>query len=440
MSCLAQRLPSVVNLVLAGTFLLVSAAAAQTPVAKAVGTVKSVAASAVVLTTDNGADQTVAFADGARIVRLVPGQTDLKTAPTIAVSDIQVGDRVYARGQAGDGNAVVAVFVSVLKQSDLAAKQQQERDEWRKGIGGIVKQVDTALNTITINNSMIAAGKPIIIHLSPQAEIRRYAPDSVKFDDAKPGTLDQIKPGNQLRARGTKNDDATEFTAQAIITGAFRDIAGTVVSADGANGTVTITDLVTKKPVTVKVTADSLLRKLPPFVAAGIAMRLKGGAAGAMAAGAAGQGGGGGWSGGGGQGNWRGAGNAGGSSAPAGGPAAGGSGSGAPGGNRAQGMSPGQGGAAGGQGGSGGGWRGAGGGNPDFQQMLSRMPGLAVTDLNKGDAVMLVATEGSETSGPTAITLLAGVEPILTAAPAGMSAASILSPWNLSTGAGLGGD
>ncbi len=301
MSRLAKSpsLRSAVSLVIAGIFLLVSAAFAQAPVAKAVGTVKSVSGNAVVLTTDSGAEQAVTFADAARIVRAVPGQTDLKTAPTIAISDIQVGDRVFARGQAGDGNAVIASSAIVMKQSDIAAKQQQERDEWRKGIGGIVKQVDAASNTITINNSMIAAGKPITIHLSPTTTIRRYAPDSVKFDDARPGTLDQIKPGNQLRARGTKSDDGTEFTAQAIITGAFRDIAGTVVSTDAANNTVTVTDLATKKPVMIKVTADSQLRKLPPIVAMGIAMRLKGGAPGATAAGAAGQGGGG-WSGGGG--------------------------------------------------------------------------------------------------------------------------------------------
>jgi len=89
------------------------------------------------------------------------------------------------------------------------------------------------------------------------------------------------------------------------------------------------------------------------------------------------------------------------------------------------------------QGSAGGNWR-AGSGTPDFQQMLSLMPAVSVSDLNKGDAVILVATEGSSWSGPTAITLLAGVEPILSAAPAGTSAATILSPWNL--GAQAGGD
>ena len=374
---------------------------------------KSVSGNSVVITLDNGTDTTVTFADTARIVRATPGQTDLKAATPIQVSDIQVGDRLSARGQSAEANALSASFALVMKKTDIAQKQQQERDEWRKGVGGLVKGVDAGAGTITIANSLAASGKPILVHLSPQTEIRRYSPDSVKFEDAKPSTLDQLKPGDQLRARGTKNADGTEFTAQAIVSGAFRELAGTVVSTDAANNTVTITDLATKKPVTVKIGADSNLRKLPQFVAMGIAMRLKGGTPGA----AAGTG-----------------------AAPANGAA---SGNGAPGGW--QGRQGGQGGPHGdgnGQGAPGGfgGFRGN-GGPPDFQQMLSRIPAVSLSELNKGDAVMLVATEGAAGSGPIAITLLAGVEPILTAAPPGMNAAAtVLSPWSLGQGGGGGGE
>ena len=67
--------------------------------------------------------------------------------------------------------------------------------------------------------------------------------------------------------------------------------------------------------------------------------------------------------------------------------------------------------------------------------MLSRLPPAKVADLQKGGAVMIVATEGATPGAVTAITLLSGVEPILTAAPAG-SSASILSPWSLSAPSG----
>ncbi len=411
--------PRAGQVLLAGVVLLslLVSASAQTPVAKAVGTVKSINSNSVVLTIDSGSDLTVTFANSARIVRAAPGQTDLKNAATIAVSDIQIGDRVFARGQAGEGNAVVASSVIVMKKSDIADRQQHERDEWRKGVGGIVKEVNAAANSITVANAMVVSGKPIVIHISPETVIRRYAPDSVKFDDAQPGTLDQIKPGDQIRARGSKNGDEAEFTAQAIVSGTFRDIAGTVVSTDAANNNVTVMDLLTKKPVVVKVSAESQLRKLPPFVAQVIAMRLKGGAPGADI----------------------------GPNAPGGqqGPPQGGSGNRGTGqgghGNWQGGGNPRTGAGSGMQGGPGGSWRG-GGGPPDFQQMLGRMPAVATSDLQKGDAVMLVATEGSSASGPTAITLLAGVEPIFTAAPSGTRASTFLSPWNLGAPAGAGGD
>jgi len=403
---------------LASTALLWAAlAVGQTP-AKAVGTVKSVTGNAVVITSDSGTESTITFADSARIVRAAPGLTDLKSASPIQVSDIQVGDRLFARGQAGDGGALVASSAIVMKKIDIAQRQQAERDEWRRGLGGIVKEVNVANGAITVANSLAASGKPIVVHVSPQTEVRRYSPDSVKFDDAKLGTLDEIKPGDQLRARGTKNADGTEFTAQAIVSGTFRNLAGTVVSTDAANNSVTVMDLISKKPVVVKVSGDSELRKLPPMVAARIAMRLKGGSPDAVAD----------------------------SSAPGQGrPESGNAGQAQGGGNRGawqgqSGIGVGKGPGTGGQGGSGGNWRGGNGGPPDFQQMLNRMPGISVSDLNKGDAVMVVTTEGTSSSGPTAIKLISGVEPILSAAPGGAGAAMILSPWNLSAGESAGGD
>jgi hypothetical protein len=383
------------------------------------GTVKSVSGNSVVVTLDSGSDTTITFAANARIVRATPGQTDLKSAPPIQVSDIQAGDRLVAKAQAGEGNTLVATTALVMSKTDIAQKQQQERDEWRRGVGGIVKEVDPAAGTITIPNSLAAAGKPIVIHVSPKTEFRRYAPDSVKFEDAKPSTLDQIKPGDQVRARGTKNEDGTEFTAQAVVSGSFREIAATVISTDAASNTVTMADLATKKPVTVKLGPDSMLRKLPQMMAMGIAMRLKGismpgvpGGAGAQQAG-------------GGQASWQGGSRAGASGA-----------GGQPGGNGGGGWQHGSG-AQGGAGGGGFGGSRGNGGPPDFQQMLARMPAMPLSDLNKGDAVVLVATEGSAGSQPTVITMLAGVEPILTAAPAGTNAAAtVLSPWNIGAGGG----
>jgi len=79
--------------------------------------------------------------------------------------------------------------------------------------------------------------------------------------------------------------------------------------------------------------------------------------------------------------------------------------------------------------------RSSGGGIADLQQMISHMPAAALADLQKGDAVMMVATEGGASGQSTVITLLGGVEPILEGSPKS-SASTILSPWSLSTGGG----
>jgi hypothetical protein len=370
---------------------------AQEPAAaivKPVGTVKAVAGNMITLTTDAGAMVSVVVGESTRMVRTAPGQKDLKDAVPAKLQDVQVGDRILARGTSSDGGSVLAGSLIIMKAGDISAKQQQERDGWQKrGIGGLVTAIDAGNGTITISISSLAGTKTATVHVAKETVIRRYAPDSVKFDDAKLGTLDQIKTGDQLRARGTKNADGSELAAEEIVSGTFRNVAGTVISTDASKQEINVMDLASKKPVVLKITADSQLRELPAMMAQRIATRLKGGSAGDQP-GAAGQA----------------AASASSANAKPGDATAGGGG----GGQRA-------------------------GGRGDFQQMLGRLPAVTIADLQKGSAVMIVATEGSATNSPTAITLLTGVEPILTAAPKGGQAAMLLSPWNLSGSGGEAG-
>ncbi len=365
--------------------------APQTPAAqaKAVGQIKSISGDTLMLTTDEGKTVSVSLPDGVRVVRIPPGATDLKTATPITPQDLQVGDRVLVRGKASDdAKSLSASTVIVMKGSDVAAKQQQEKDDWQKrGIGGLVSEVDPTAGTVTISVTTFAGSKKVLIQTNKKTVVRRYAPNSVKFDDAKPSKLADIHAGDQLRARGNKNADGTEFAAEEIVSGKFRNIAGTITAVNTADNSLTVMDLLTKKPVVVQVSADSQLRKLPQPMAQRIAMRLKG-------------------------------------QTPEGQPAAGGAPANAaatgPGGGAPQGQ-------PGGAGGYGGGGAARGGG--DLQQMLSRLPAMKVDDFQKGDAVILVSTEGTD-SAVTAITLVGGVEPILTAAPAG-GRQMVLSPWSL---------
>jgi len=380
-------------LLLGMVFALPLALFAQTaPAGKAVGTVKSVAGSALTINSDAGGEVKVSVPESTRLLQLEPGQKDLKAAQPVRLQDFQPGDRVLARGKlSDDGKSLDASLVVVMKQTSISQKQQQEREDWQKNsVGGLVKDVDRSKGTVTITVGSGPSSKSVLIRASKDTVVRRYAPTSVKFDDAKKSTLAEIKPGDQVRARGTKNVDGTEIAAQEIVSGSFKNIAGTVQAVNAGDQTLTVMDLTTKKAITIKVTTDSQMHQLPAMMAQRIAMRLKG----APAQGPPGTGG---------------------AAQPpaataAGAPSHGWNGGGGTGGN-------------------------GNGGAPDLQRMVGRTPTVSLADLKKGDAVMIVSTEGTGDAPPTAITLLSGVEPILTASPDAAKGMT-LSAWSLDSGGG----
>jgi co-chaperonin GroES (HSP10) len=354
-------------------------AAAPAPAARQLGTVTAIAGNSLTLKTDAGQQVVVSVPDGARILQLAPGSTDLKTAQTIALKDIEVGDRVLVSGKAGDNpDTFAAARVILMKSSDIAQKHETEQADWQKrGTGGIVSAVDAGTSTLTVT----VGAKKVAVTTSPKTQFRRYAGDSVKFEDAKPGTLAQIQPGDQLRVLGTKSEDGSSIPADVIVSGSFKNLAGLITTIDAAKGTLTLKDLTTKKTVTVTITPNSNVRTLPPQAAAMFAARAKGAGAGA----------------------------------------------GASGGSSPQGSGAGQAEASGG-GRPGGAGRSAGG---DLSQLVSRLPNKTIADLKVGDAVMIVASQPDPSSATvTAVTLLSGVEPILAATPSG-GPAMTLSPWNL---------
>jgi len=370
-------------------------------IAKAVGTIKSIQADSITVAAESGGEGDIIakLMGSTKILRVPPGEKDLKNATALQPQDLQPGDRVLVRGQASaDGHTIAALAVIVMKQADVAAKQQHDRDDWQKrGVGGLVTKLDAATDTIMISSGGMGANRSIAVHIGKDTILRRYAPDSVKFDDAKPAPVDQIKAGDQLRARGTRNPDGSEVSAEEIVSGAFRNIAGTIKAIDAASNTMTVQDAIGKSAVVVKVSPDSQMKKLPAEMAQRIAMWLKGTA-------------------GGGSGDQQGA-NGQGMSGKGAAPVAGGA--------RPGTESPASRGPGGGPGGN---------GPPDLQRMLSRLPNSTLADLQKGDAVMIVSTEGGDLGAVTAITLLAGVDAILTASPSQSS--TLLSPWSLGASGG----
>src|ERR1700687_1374384 len=378
------------------------ALAAQTPPAgtKLVsGEVTTVDASAkqFKVKADDGVNYTIALQDGTSFLRMPFGEKDQKKATKIEFSDIAAGDRLIARGPLAEDTKTVTVrTVIVMSKDDVAKKQQQDHADWQKrGVAGTITSVNPDAKEITVNVHG-RDSKPLVIEAG-KASFRRYAPESVRFADAKPSSFAELQVGDTVRALGDKDDDGSRLTAQELVSGTFQTIAGTVISVNAATGEVQLMDLKTKKPVTVRTNQSSMLRRLEERTATMLARRMNPPADGAGSPGGA----------------------------PAGGP---------PGGGNPRTLdSPRPGGApgAGGPGGPGGGMR---GGNFDLQALLERSPQLALTELKKGDALIVSSTKGADGSSMTAISLVAGVEPFLAAAPRRAGQVD-LGSWSLGMGA-----
>jgi hypothetical protein len=320
-------------------FLLSSLLFAQTATLdRALGTVINVdpGGRRITLRTDTGSEVTITAQPAASFRRVAPGETDLQKAVTIALTDLRVGDRVLARGKAGEhANSVAATLIVVMSQGDIAKKQEADRADWdRRGVVGLVTTTGTDQITISVRG---AGSALVAITPATNSNVRRYAPDSVLFADARPSTLGEIKIGDQVRARGTRSSDGSKMTAEEVVSGTFRTIAGVILSLDAQQNEVRINDLESKRPLVIKVTAGSSLRRVPPQVAQAVAQRVRGNS---------------------------------------GGPAGAGRGS-------------------------------------DLQQLLESSPGITLADLKVGEALVISSTIGATAERLTAITVLAGVEPIL---------------------------
>lgn len=340
--------------------------------------------------TDAGSLVSVMFDDKTIYKRLAPGEKTLDKATDIVLADISVGDRVFARGKvADDRKSVPARMIILMTKADIAKKQEHDRAEWqRRGIVGVISALnaDTKEVTVTMRGRGPAAQPPVIINASAaNVTFRRYTPDSIKFSDAKPSSFAELKVGDQLRALGEKSADGARFTPEEIVSGSFKTIGGPIVAINAQANEVKINDLVTKQPFTISIRQDSVLRRIPPEMAAMMAMRMGGGGAGGNGPGG------------------------GGAQAGGGQPSTGGPGGGRPAGD----------GGPGGQGGQGGGQR---RGGIDFQEVLERLPPVTLAELKAGDMIIVSSTAGAAQGRVTAIAVVSGVEPLLNAMQARQTA------------------
>ncbi|HSB27260.1 MAG TPA: hypothetical protein VLE19_05380 [Pyrinomonadaceae bacterium] len=331
----------------------------------AIGEIKSidVAGKLITIKTDAGSKVMVLYTDRTTYKKLAPGQQSLTNATDITLGDVAEGDRIWARGTvAEDRQSVSALQIILMSKGDIAKKQEAERLEWRRrGILGVIMSLKPDTHEITIQSRTMAGMQSVIIPVSDKTEMRRYAPDSIKFSDAKPSTFAELKVGDQLRALGDRAEDGTHFTPQKVVTGSFRTVGGVVTAVDPTTGEIKINELEKKHPLIIVIKQDSVLRRFPPASELGAMM--------------------------------------GGFNRGAGGGAAGG---GAP--QGAQAPRP-QGGPGGGGGPRGGGF--------NINDMLERLPTISIADVKVGDTIIVSSTQGVDPSRLTAIALVSGADTLL---------------------------
>ena len=220
----------------------------------------------VIVTTASGNHVTVTIGDRTVFMRIPPGEKTKDKFIKINPTDFGVGDSVFARGRMSeDRKNLPALEFYVMSKGDIAQQREREREEWRKrGIAGSISTVNAETKEITIDSRTAEGAKPVVIATTAETKFRRYVPDSVRFSDAKPSSINELKPGDQLRALGTKSADGGRFSADEIVTGSFQTIGGAITEVNVEKQEIKINDAQGKQPVTIVVSKDSLMKRLTP--------------------------------------------------------------------------------------------------------------------------------------------------------------------------------
>lgn len=346
-----MRYLALTTLVISGLHVLVGQ---NTVPARFVGSIASINVDTAELTIkpDNAAAVTVKLTGDTVAEHVDPGAKDLKTAQPMKISDIAVGDRVLVVMMPESNEIRRIVDMSAI---DITKRNEADRADWTKrGVHGIVAA--KAGNEITLRTRSISGEVRTVVTVTAKTTYRRYSPDSVKFADAKVSKLDEVSVGDQLRARGQKTEDGLKVTADDVVFGTFVTKAGSITAVNPETHEIQVKELGTNKPLVVRLTVDSQLKRMPS---------MPGVPGGAGAPGAAGPGG-------------------------------------APGSAMAvRAPAPGPGGAAAGAPRPGG---------PDITQMIERMPAAKLEDLKPGESIVVSSTKGAKDDELTAITLLGNAD------------------------------
>lgn len=322
-----------------------------------IGSVTAIDAAAgkVSVKTDSGGSATFSTNEKTVVRRVPPGQTSLANADTISLGDIKVGDRVLVPGGAADAQLPVRQVIVMASEAITAKRTQQQTDWQSRGVNGRVSAVNTNKREITVQSRGQNGPETLTVTASANTKISRYAPDSLRSEDALPAALSDIHVGDQVRVLGNRSSDGGSLTADEIFSGSIARAFGTITDINAANNEVMIKNDQTGQTYSVSLGKRSMVKRLPPEVAQNLAQRreqrqrrrqAQAESTGVQTENTAGRG------------------------------------------NR----------------------RGADGSQQrrGFQQLLEDQPSISIADLKKGDALMVTGTQGADASHLTAINVIAG--------------------------------
>ncbi len=244
---------------------LMPAMAQTAPPKYVVGTVQGfqIESAEIKVKPDKGEIVSLKLRGDTQVQRVAAGETDLKKAEPIRITDVASGDRVLVTLMPG---VFEARRIVVMASSDIARRKEADRLDWtRRGILGIVAAKKGG--EITLRMRSMTGEKTATVTVSESTRYRRYAPDSVKFADAKASSLAEVNVGDQLRARGQKSEDGLKVTADEVVFGTFLTKAGPITALNVEGKEITVKDLTTGKALVIKLSADSQMKTLPDFAA-----------------------------------------------------------------------------------------------------------------------------------------------------------------------------
>jgi predicted RNA-binding protein len=343
------------------------------------GDVTTISGEKLVLQTKDGAVE-ITLQAATTYKKVPPDNPKLAAATDATLADIGAGDKVIVSSIVpADKKMIPARTVYLMTKADISKRNEAESAAWRaRGISGRVVSIDLPNKKLVLAMRGMGGERNVALTPKDSAEYRRYAPDSVRFQDAKPSNFAELAVGDQVRALGDRSADGAEFTAEKIVFGSFKMVGGTITAIDAAKNEITIKDIQTNKPVTIVVKDTTVLKKFPLEMAQMMAMRMMGGGGAGVQP-----------------------------------PNQGGNAAARP---PSQGQGAGNPQNAGNGNGGGGGMRPAGGGGRgEFDDLLERFPSVSLAELKPGDAIAASSTAGAVPDRVTAIKLVSGVEPFFAA-------------------------